>query len=192
MLLAVEVILAFLLVNHDTPIYYSVKSHEAKDVSKKEQFILKRNNILKKFHKYKEELYNEMGYLDKMANELENKSTEKSAWELIYNNCINKKTRWSFLAIMAYNFWPPLAGLTYADNYMSIIFDKLNYDGFGYKLTFYSGFFCVAGSICTCIFINRINRVTLLCVTQLIISICMWLLAFAFYFKFVYMAVVVN
>ena len=145
--------------------------------------LFKEDQYMKKFYKHKEDLQEEKDSLDKIASEVQNKSTEKSLRELIYNNCISPKTRWSFLAMMAFNFWPPFAGLTYADSYMTEIFDKLVYDGFGYKLTFYSGFFVVAGNLCTLLIVERVNRVTLLCCAQLVITICMWLLAFCFYFN---------
>ena len=88
---------------------------------------------MNKFCKYIEDLEHEKNELDRMACDLKNKKTEKNICELIYNNCLSPNTRWSFLAIMAFNFWPPFAGLTYADSYMTEIFDKLVYDGFGYK-----------------------------------------------------------
>ena len=172
--------------------YYSIKAYEELDNRKRDNLIEKRDKILTKFYKYNDELQNEKDYLDKIAAELENKSTEKSLKELVYNNCISKKTRWSFFAMMAYNFWPTVSGMAYADNYMSVIFDKLVYDGFGYKLTFYSGFFCIAGSVCCVFMIERVNRLTILCGSQLVIIICMWLLAFSFYFNFVNLAVCVN
>ena len=182
-LLAIQIVIVFLTVNHDTPMYYSIRANEAKEESEKEKLIEKRNQIMKKFYKHKEDLQEEKDSLDEIASEVQNKSTEKSLRELIYNNCISPKTRWSFLAMMAFNFWPPFAGLTYADSYMTEIFDKLVYDGFGYKLTFYSGFFVVAGNLCTLLIVERVNRVTLLCCAQLVITICMWLLAFCFYFN---------
>lgn len=184
--------MVFLTANHDTPMYYTVKANETNDLCKKEKFINKRNQILAKFYKYEEELQYEMDHLDKTVAELDHKSTEKSFWQLIKINCLSKKTRWSFIAVMAFMTWAPMSGLTYAQSYMTTIFDKLVYDGFGYKLTFYSGFCCIAGSVCGLFLVERVNRLTLLCGCQLIISICMWLLAFAFYFNFVNFAVAIN
>lgn len=94
--------------------------------------------------------------------------------------------------MMAYNFWAPFAGLTYADSYMSVIFDKLVHPGFGFEITFYSGFCCIGGALFALFAVERFNRVTLLCSSQLGIVICMWLLSFAFYFDLVYFAVAVN
>lgn len=91
-----------------------------------------------------------------------------------------------------FNFYPPFAGQAYSDAYTTRIFDKLVYDGFGYELTFYSGFAALAGGIAIIFCINRMGRATIIVWTHFGHFICMYLLALGFYYKWAYFALSVN
>jgi len=112
--------------------------------------------------------------------------------DLLKVNCFSKKTRWSFLAVMAFNTYAPFIGQVYSDNYTTSIFDKLVYDGFGFTYTFYSGFACVAGGLFAVIFVEKIGRKNIIIAGFLGEIIMMWILAIAFYFEIIPLAIAAN
>ena len=66
------------------------------------------------------------------------------------------------------------------------------YDGFGYKLTFYSGFCCFAGGLLTVLVVNKIGRVPIIVGTHFGQCICMALMALSFYYDWVWLAIASN
>ena len=107
-------------------------------------------------------------------------------------NCLGKTTRWSFIAVLAYNSFGPLSGQTYADNYISNIFDDLVRPGFGYDVNFYSGFVSIFGNLLVVFLVERVPRLALLIPNLMFAPLAMWAMALAFYYNWVGLAVAAN
>lgn len=140
------------------------------------------------FYKNANEIELEKERLEVMTKTLDHKKTEKSLKDLIYINLISRKQRYASLAVIMFNFYPPFAGQAYSDAYTTQIFDQLVYKGFGYEVTFYSGFASLAGGIVMMLCVNRVGRATVIVWTSFGFFICMYLLAVAFYMNWVWFA----
>ena len=127
-----------------------------------------------------------------ITNELNHKKTERNLKDLIYTNLIDPKVRYAALACIMFNLYPPFAGQAYSDVYTTRIFDKLNYVGFGYELTFYSGFAALAGGISILFVINHFGRRPIIVWSFFGQFVCMFLLALSFHFKWIYIASAIN
>ena len=187
----VRSIISLIWMNHDSPIYYTIKAYEAKTAEKRLKLLEKRDEVLKSFYKYTNELESEKKDLESLT-QTQIKLTEKSFKDLIYKNCISREGRYSFFAVTAFMFWNPISGQVYLDSYVSRIFDKFVYDGFGFQVTFYSGILAVVGTICLLYFIEKFDRIPIQVTSQLITIICMWLLSLCFYFEMINTAFAVS
>ena len=191
-LLLLRAILLYSTCRYESPIHYQVKSEETEDFVKKENQLSKRDYLLNIFYKKNSEIMLEKDRLQTITNELNHKKTEKSLKDLIYKNLINPEQRYAALACILFNFYPPFAGQAYSDVYTTRIFDKLVYDGFGYELTFYSGFAALAGGISIIFCINHVGRVPIIVWSHFGHFVCMYLLALSFYFEWQWFALDVN
>lgn len=177
---------------HETPIHYQVKSDEIEDLDKKGKQLDRRDYLLSTFFMKNSEIVLEKSRLATITTELKHKKTEKGLQDLIYTNLIDKNQRYAALACIMFNVYPPFAGQAYSDSYTTRIFDKLVYDGFGYEVTFYSGFAAQVGGILMILCVNRIGRRPIIIWSQFGHFICMYLLAIAFYYDWQWFAQAVN
>jgi hypothetical protein len=84
---------------------------------------------------------------------------EAGVWDLIYTNIIHKDRRLSFFAVIGFQTFTGLSGQTFNDTYSKNVFDILaDSESYGYKVTFYSGFTCFAGSILGGFVIKSMSR----------------------------------
>jgi hypothetical protein len=123
-LLFVRFLVVLVFFNFETPIHYQAKADQAQDPTKIEYNLKMRDRLLDMFYENENEIVREKERLDNIGREIESKKIEMSLKELIMVNCIDKKTRWSCLCVLGFNFFPPFAGQAYADNYTTSVFDK--------------------------------------------------------------------
>lgn len=124
-------------------------------------YIEKGEIVLKRFNKTKAGVKIERNFVIESIENSE-KSVEKNICDLVYLNCISAKARWSCIAVIAFNSIGPFMGQTFNEVYTTPIFDKLQYDGFGYQLTFYSGFAVVFGGLMAVLLIEKMGRQTMI------------------------------
>ncbi len=82
-----------------------------------------------------------------------------------------------------FNVYPPIAGAAFTDSFTTVIFDRLVYEGFGFEVTFYSGFASLLGSTAILFFANRLGRRTIIVWSQFGFFMCMFLLSITVYFQ---------
>ena len=177
---------------HDSPIHYQVKSEETDDEIKKLKFIEKRDKLLNKFYKNKQDIELEKNRLENITIQLKHKKTEKSFMDLFYTNMLSKRQRFAALAIVMFNVYPAIAGNAYADSFTTTIFDKAVYKGFGYEVTFYGGFAGMLSTAAVLLVANKWGRKTILVWSQFCFCNCMLLLGVCFYFEWKWIALCVN
>ena len=176
-----------LLFNHDSPIYYMNLSVKCEDLAKKDIYSKKVDDQLLTFNPTYEEAQSAKILLEEMV--ADGDTVEKSFGDMVYQNCIARKSRWSFLANMFFNCYSPFCGQAYNDNYSTSIFDQLVYNGFGYKLTFYAGFATFGGCLFAVLFIEKFGRKAIIQIGFMGQVIIMYLMSIAFYYQCIPMAV---
>lgn len=189
-LVLIRAILLFLFINHDTPIYYLRKSMYADNEQEAEKYEKRADDLISRFNANKYDIEFEKLQIEEIVKGGE--VIETSLWELIKFNCIDKRTRYSCLAVLTFNIFPPLAGQAYTDNYSTQIFDLLAGKGFGYTVTFYSGILAFVGGISAVLFVERMGRSTLIIISFMTQIFCLWLMSLSFYFEMAYLAAFGN
>ena len=146
----------------ETPVYYISCIEKMKDnaASKKQISVYREKSdfIFKKFNKN----LNDIDYEIKLIKEnviLSYKKGESGFCDLIYTNIIHRDRRYSFLAVQGFMAFASLSGQTFCDSYSKNVFDILSgSEDFGFKITFYSGFAAIIGSILGAIIVKRAPR----------------------------------
>lgn len=172
-LLFLRAIILFFFFRHGSPIYYQVKSEESKNDKTREKNDKKRDELLATFYKKTNDIVIERKRLENITTQLVHKKTEKSFKDLFYTNLISPRQRYAALAVIMFNFYAPIAGQAYSDSFTTTIFDKLVDKGFGFEVTFYSGFASLIGSTAILFIANKVGRRTIIVWSQCAFWVCM-------------------
>lgn len=109
------------------------------------------NKVLCKFYDDENEIQSFHRNFEKELSNQEKKPSESSFCQVIKDSVCSKKTRYSTLAAIFLPVLNQCTGQVFLDNYSTIVFDKILYEGAGFDVNFYCSFVSLFGG-CFCIF----------------------------------------
>lgn len=107
---------------------------------------------------------------------------------LIKTNIINKKVRYSSLAVFSFNIWPNIAGQAFTDIYTKDVFNDLNEPELGTEISFYCGFVVLGAAVLAFFTMDHIGRKPMFVYSSMGLMVTMCFMSLSFYLNNKWMA----
>lgn len=181
--------LIIIFYNHKTPAQYfldlvrtgSTDYNQIKDsVNKVLHKFYSDSDEIRSFHEnFKIELLNQ-----------EKKPNPSSICQVIKDNVCSKATRYSTLAGIFFTMFNQCDGQVFLDNYSTIVYDKILYEGAGFDVNFYCSLVVLLANFTCIVTIEFLGRKTIFLFGALCQLIFMWCQSFSIYYNYYTMTII--